>query len=478
MSSVSSLGSGINGGLDVQSIVDNLMVVERLPVQRLQTQSQTYQSRISAYQTLNTKLLALKTSAESLLFHQDSVPLTIPPNFADRLTYSVFAQRKAISSNEDVMTATADKGIVTGSYDVTVSKLATFGSDASQGFAATTDAVVRPGTLHIQKGAGQAEDVVIDANNNTLQGIKDAINAKNAGFTASIMNDGSAVNPYRLVITSNDSGSANDLTITADWDPLQSGTELLFAETVAGADAALRVNGVDVTSSSNAVTNAIEGVTLNLKANSGSATIRIDRDADAIVASVKDFIAKYNDVVSYISGQSKYDAARKTAGILAGDFTMRDVQSKLSTAMSQSITSDGSTLAVLSEVGVKLMNDGSISLDETLFKKKLASDYDGTTRLFLADGLDAFGNPSSVVPMLQQQIRFLTDSVEGPIFKARDAQQSSIDKINKQIEEMNLRLESRRAMYVMQYTKANEALSQLAVLQSSLSNQMNVLKNV
>jgi len=123
------------------------------------------------------------------------------------------------------------------------------------------------------------------------------------------------------MITANDSGSASDLTITTAWNDDPDWSAVTFTETVAGDDAALQVNGIDITSSSNSVTNAIEGITLNLRAESGSATIRAERDADAIVAGIKDFIAKYNDVVSFIAGQSRYDSAKKIAGVLAGDFT-------------------------------------------------------------------------------------------------------------------------------------------------------------
>jgi flagellar hook-associated protein 2 len=477
MSSITSLGSGINGGLDVQSIVDNLMVVEQLPITRLQNRTQTYQSKISAYQTLNTKLLALKTSAESVLFNQEDVLLNIPSDFADRLSTSVFALRKATSSNEAVMTASAGKGLTTGNYTITVSNLAKYSAYASNQFVSSTATNTKTGTITIQKGTADAVNIAITDENNTLQGIKDAINAENAGFTASILNDGSGT-PFRLVVTANDSGSASNLTIGATWDPESVGAEVTFSETSHGEDAALQVNGVDIISSSNAVTNAIEGITLNLKAGTGTATISTERDSDAIVAGIKDFVSKYNDVVSYISSQSRYDTTRKTAGILAGDFTLRDVQTKLSSALAQSVSTEGSTLVVLSQVGIKLMNDGTLSLDESKFKEKLASNYDETAQLLLANGLDSQGNIVSFIPMLREQLGTLTDSLDGPVFHAKDSLQNNIDAINKQIDLMQDRMDSRRALYVAQYTKANEALAQLTVLQNSLTNQMNSLSNL
>ncbi len=477
MSSISSLaGSGINGGLDVQSIVDNLMAAEQLPVQRLQSQTSDYQNKISAYQSLNTKLLALKTSVENLLFNQEDALLNVPDGFSDRLDSSLFALRTAESSNEAVATASADKGILTGNYTIEVSNLATYNSYASNNFASDTATDTKTGTITIQRGSDAPVQIAITSGNNSLQGIKNAINSANAGVTASVLNDGSGT-PYRLVITANDSGAANNLTISTNWDAGSTGGDVTFTETTHGEDAALKVNGVDIASSSNNVTNAIEGITLNLKAESGTATISIARDADSIVSGIKDLVAKYNDVVSFISAQSTYDTKNKAAGILAGDFVLRDAQIKLSSLLSQSVNSGSSSLSVLSQVGLKLMGDGTLSFDETKFRNKLSTNYSDTAHLFLANGLDSQGNSTSFIPMMQQQLKALTDSVDGPIFHAEDSAQQSIKGINDEIDEINLRLEARRAMYVAQYTKANEALAQLAVMQTSLSNQLSALSN-
>jgi flagellar hook-associated protein 2 len=452
------------------------MAAEQIPITRLQNQTQTYQSKISAYQTLNTKLLALKTSAESILFNQEDVPLNMPSDFADRLSTSMFALRKATSSNDAVVTATAGKGIAAGNYTVTVSNLAKYSAYASNQFASDTAANTKTGTITIQRGTEDAVAITITTDNNTLQGIKNAINAQNAGFTASILNDGSGT-PYRLVVTANDSGSKNNLTIDTSWDPQSGGTAVTFSETSHGEDATLQVNGVDITSSSNTVSNAIEGVTLNLKAGTGTATISTERDADAIVAGLRDFVTKYNDVVNYVSSQSRYDTTNKTAGILAGDFTLRDVQTKLSSALAQSISSEGNSLQVLSQVGIKLMNDGTLSLDDSKFREKLSTNYNDTAHLLLANGLDSQGNTASFIPMLQQQLGTLTDNLDGPVFHAEDSLQHNIDGINKQIDLMKDRLDARRALYVMQYTKANEALAQLTIMQTSITNQIDTLKN-
>jgi len=465
----------INGGLDVLGIVDNLIAVERAPIDRLETQVETYQKKISAYQALNSRLLAFKTSIEGLLFQGEDVPLSMPSEYADRLSKSLFALRTTVSSDEDVVTATAGKGTAIGNYSVAVSQLAKFHSFASNNFLSDTSTLTQTGTLVIQK-AGEAEvTITVDETNNTLQGIKSAINSQNAGFTATILNDGSGT-PYRLAITSDDSGTANALTITNNLTE-GTGDAVTLLETTPAQDAELEVNGVSITSSSNTVADAIEGITFELKAESGTAAIRVERDDDAIVEGLKDFVAKYNDVISHISSQSRYDATKKAAGILAGDFTMRAAQTDLASILSQSITTSGYSFSVLSQAGITLTNNGTLSFDESLFRDTLSSDFNGIAHLFLADGLNGEGITTSMVPALQNRLRSLTDAIDGPVFHASDALQQNISRLNLQIEQMESRLEVRREVLITQYAKADAALRQLSVLQSSLDGLVNSLNS-
>lgn len=466
----------INGGLDVQGIVDNLIYVQREPIRRLEQQTKDWQNKISAYQAFNTKLLAFKTAVESLLYKGEDAPLTLPTTFEQRLSHSLFALRKATSSDETVLTATAGKGLATGVYTVTVSSLAQADSYTSNNFASSTATLTQTGTLIIEHGSDDPVTITIDETNNTLQGIRDAINAAGAGFTASILNDGSAT-PYRLVITSDDSGTANALTITNNLNQ-GSGQAVTLTQTLAAADAALQINGVDIVSSSNTVADAIEGVTLQLKAATGSATVTIERDLDAIVEGVKDFAAKYNDVVSYIASQFRYDATKKEGGILSGDYTLREAQSRLSSALSRRIESDDASLVVLAQIGLKTGRDGTLSVDESRLKQSLSSDFRGTAHVLLADALDDEENTISIAPDLYNQLRSLTDTLEGPVFRAQDAIQQNIRRVNEQIEQMEQRLEVQRDLLILQFSRADQALKQLSVLQNSLASQISTLQTL
>jgi len=465
----------INGGLDVLSIVDSLIEVERTPITRLQQNAESFQDRIAAYRTFNTKLLALKTCVGSLLFHGEDVPLNMPAGYDDRFSASLFALRKATSSDEAVVVATAGKGPTTGNFSVTVSRLAKSNAYASNNFASSTAVQTQTGSLVIQDGAGDPVTIAIDSSNNTLEGIKCAINAAGAGCSATILNDGSA-QPYRLVITSDGSGTANALTITNNLTE-GAGAAVSLAESVAAQDAALTINGVDITSSSNTVTGAVEGVTFLLRSESGSATVQIDHDTDAIAAGIQDLITKYNDVVSYITSQSRYNSATRSAGILSGDFTLRQAQMELVTTITQSIESGYESVKVLAQAGITLSNSGLLSLDESELREQLASNFDATAHLLLSDALDAAGNTVSLAPLLHQRLANLTDSIEGPIHRATDAIEKNIQRINEQVEQMELRLEARRELLTAQYARADEALRQLTVLQSSMSSLMNSLES-
>jgi flagellar hook-associated protein 2 len=466
----------INGGLDVVGIVDGLITAEQVPIKRLQAQAQTYQNKITAYQTLNSKLLAFKTSVESLLFQGETVPLSMPTGLSDRLSTSIFALRKAESSNEDVATATAGKGTTIGNFSITVSQLAKYHSFASNNFLSSTATLTKTGSLVIQREGETAVTITIDETNNTLQGIKNAINAENAGFTATILNDGSGT-PYRLTITSDDSGTDNALTITNNLT-VGAGSAVSFGETTPAEDAELEINGIPITSSSNSVSDAVEGITFELKSESGTAAIQVGRDDDAIVAGLKDLVAKYNDVVTYITSQSRYDTAKKAAGILAGDFTLRAAQADLSSLLNQSISTGGYSLTLLSQAGIKLANNGTLSLDETVLKEKLASSFNDTAHLFLGDGLNGEGNTSSIVPALQSRLKSLTDTIDGPVFHASDAMQQNISRLNAQIAQMESRLEMRRAVLTAQFSKADSALRQMSVLQTSLSGLVDSLSSL
>ncbi|MFP4055864.1 MAG: flagellar filament capping protein FliD [Candidatus Brocadiia bacterium] len=189
---------GLISGFDTSDIIDKAMAVERREVTLLEAREARADEQLTAFRMLNTQLLAVLSDARSL---------ARPSSFAAK-TVSV--------SDEDALTATAARTAVPGTYSITINSLARAHQVASQGYADTDSTSVGSGTLQIQVGDGETVTIDVDASNNTLAGLRDAINASDAAVTASIIYDGSDAVPYRLLLTADATGADNEMAITAD----------------------------------------------------------------------------------------------------------------------------------------------------------------------------------------------------------------------------------------------------------------------
>jgi flagellar hook-associated protein 2 len=384
MSSINLLSSAI----DVDSIVSNLMYLEEAPIRRMQSETTTLQNKLAAFQSLNTKLSTLSQKVDTVLYGSDTAPLTTPYSFSDRLANSIFALCTVSSSDEDAISASTTDTSATGSYDISVSNLARAQSSASGNFADMTTVNTGTGTFTITTGSNDPVVITIDTTNNTLNGVRKAINAANAGVTATIINDGSGT-PYRLLITANDSGSDNAFTIT---DNLSGGQALDISEMQAAEDAQFVVNGVAISQSSNIVTDVIDGVTLNLKQETvGEVRISLERDTDGIVNGFQELVSAYNAVNSYINSQFAYNASTESAGVLSGDSTLRNIQSNLQKQLIQGVDNRYTSYSVAGQIGLNFNRDGSLSLDESKFRDALANNYTDLAALLLGDGTPSGG---------------------------------------------------------------------------------------
>ncbi|MEQ1721226.1 MAG: flagellar filament capping protein FliD, partial [Nitrosomonas sp.] len=331
---------GIGSGLDVNSIVKQLMTLENRPLVALDTKEAKLQTRLSAFG-------ALKGALSSF---QGSVAALADPAKFNGITATI--------SDSTLASVSATPSAVAGSHSLEIQTLAQSQKLKSANFA-TTNTTVGNGTLTIQFGTYSsgtftlnadkaAQSIVISPSNSSLAGIRDAINQADAGVTASIVNDGSG---NRLVIASKDSGVSNALKITTiDSDGNNSdntglsqfvydastGSVSNLAETVAASNASFIIDGISISKASNKVTDAIEGVTIDLlKANPGSTTtLNLARDTASTQSAVTSFVKAFNELNKTIVDLSKYDATTKQASILTGDSTVRSIQTSLRNEMS------------------------------------------------------------------------------------------------------------------------------------------------
>lgn len=175
------------------------------------------------------------------------------------------------------------------------------------------------GATFTQNAAQSTGTITISNTNNSLQGIRDSINAANIGVTASIVNNGNTTSPYNLVLTSKDTGLANSMKITVGGAADASIANLLaynptstqnLTQSTAAQNAALTVNGVPISSTSNAVTGAMTGTTLNL-IKTGSTNLSVSRDTATVTASVQSLVKAYNEANATLKDYTSYDPATK-----------------------------------------------------------------------------------------------------------------------------------------------------------------------
>ena len=388
---------GIGSGLDVNGIVGQLMAAERQPLIALSKQEAAYTQKLSAFGQMRGALASFQNALQGLA------------------SGGRFQALSATSSDSQVLTASAGGKAVPASYQIETTQLAQQHKLASAGYASVND-VVGSGTLTIQFGTYDSgantftanadkatKNITIAPAGNTLAGIRDAINAANAGVTATIVNDGSAAG-NKLVLTSADSGAANSLKISVaddDGTPLDGGGLSALAydptavagsgknlgQTAAAQDALLKIDGIAVRQSTNTVKNAIDGVTLNLaQTNAGKAlTLTVSRDTKAVTDAVQAFVKAYNDASGTIRKLTAFNGPGATNGVLLGDATARTIQTQLRGLLNAPVDSGGA-LTTLSQIGVSFGKDGTLALDSTKLDTAIANNFDGIAALFAKAG--------------------------------------------------------------------------------------------
>ena len=384
---------GIGSNLDVNSIVSQLMALERRPLAALDRKEAGFQAQLTAYGTLKGALSSFQAAVKAL-----AVPAR-------------FTASKASVADTTVLSASAGSGAAAGSYGIEVTALAQAHKLKTGATFASTSETLGSGTLTIQFGAYSggaftanadkaAVSVAIAAGQSSLAGVRDAINAANAGVTAGIVNDGSG---NLLVLSSKDSGVANALKVTvADDDgnhtdaaglsrlayDASTGGTANMAQTQAAQNAAAIIDGITVSKASNTIADAIEGVTLNLlKTNAGSSTtLTVARDTAGIKGAVESFVKSYNDAAKALKDLSAYNAATKQGAVLQGDGTVRTIQSQLRAVLNGALTTAGGGLTTLSEIGVAFQKDGTLALDATKLQKVMDDPTKDLSTLFAAVG--------------------------------------------------------------------------------------------
>jgi flagellar hook-associated protein 2 len=452
------------GPLDVQGLVSQLMTVADQPLNQMNSQLQSYQTKISNYGTLNSDLTSLQSSLTPLASGQ----------FVNTF--------KATSSNANVLSATASTQASAGNYSVSVTNLATPQNVAFDGQSSETNSLGNSAeTLNFTFGNGTTSTVNIAANS-SLDNISAAINAAGIGVSASVVTADNSSTPYRLVLTGSSVGSGQafstsisgsattDATGQVVQDPLSflnfdassavnsSGTITDSRLTEQAQNANLTVNGLSMTSTSNAVTNAINGVTLNLT-EAGSTTLTVASDATGIQSQVQSFVSAYNQMVN--------DTNNLYQGSLQGDFTLVTMQNMFSSLLNTPISgaSGSDQVAYLAQVGVSLQKDGTLSLDDSALNTAIANNPSAVAKVFGNSNNDGFA----------QRFNTTINSLLGPqglITSSTTTLNTDVKDENNRISQEQERLSTLQNSYLTQYSSLNSALAQMEQTSSSLSSMI------
>ncbi|WP_332879165.1 flagellar filament capping protein FliD [Massilia sp. S19_KUP03_FR1] len=253
------------------------------------------------------------------------------------------------------------------------------------------------GAGFVQDGTQASGVITLDSTSQSLSGIRDAINKANIGVSASIVSDGSAT-PYHLVLTSTKTGETSSMKITVsdagagtadpalsallNYDP--AGTQAL-TQTSAAQSAKLTVNGIAVTSASNSVTGAIQGVTMAV-GTVGSSSVVISKNTASVTTGVQSFVKAYNDLNTTIKNLTAYNAETKSGGALLGDSGTLSIQTRLRQQLGAAVEGLDGKLTTLSQVGISFQKDGSLSLDSTKLQNAVNNNFADIAGLFSAIG--------------------------------------------------------------------------------------------
>jgi len=444
---------GIGSGLDVQSLVKQLVAADRAPLEaRITRQASSVATTLSAMGTLKGAIATFQTAL---------TPLT---------TLSKFQVMATSSADDKVFTATAGSGAVAGGYGVEVRQLAQPEQLISTAFAGGAAASVGSGTLQISLGSASF-GVTVAAATATLADLRDAINSAtgNPGVRATLVY---GVNGAQLVLTSSATGAGNtirvavsnaagslaQLSYTGTGDPH-------YTEAQQPQDAIVIISGVEHHGSGNVVAGAIDGVTLNLLAAKPGTTLNlaVSNDQNAVIANVNRLVEAYNTMQGQLRTLGSYNAASKTGGPLLGDWLLSGTQFKLNRGMTDPVNGLTSSYSSLAALGITTGADGAMSVNSSKLQAALSADSGSVARLF--------SGSQGIATRLNATVTTLLEA--GGAIAARDANLVTAQKdVVDQETALNGRMRFAQQNYLKQFNALDRLMSALQSTANYLTQQL------
>lgn len=451
--------SGIGSGIDIDSIVGAMVNAQKAPKEaQLARLEKATTSRFSALGQLKGALSELQTALKSL-----NDP-------------ALFQKRSATSADTTRLTASATKDAAAGTYQVQVKSLASTSKVASAQVAGAASATFNAGQLTVSVGGTVLESVDI-AQGAKLSDIASAINAKlgTKGIAATVVSDPDT-GASRLVLSSNKTGDGQVVTLQASPpDPLVTGAtleldslnisagvaSLASAGSSAGfitqaKNAEIEIDGIALRPTSNSVTDAITGVSLNLlKAELGVTTkVTVAEDKSSVTAGLKKFVDTYNKLIQTSNELTAVvqvgEGKAPVTGGLVGDSSVRSVLSGLRNELVEYADQEG--IRVLADLGITTQKDGTLKIDDAKLNTALTEKYDSVAGFLTGD--------SGLMARLDSKVEGFVKS--GGILEQRmNGLQGTLKSVDLQREELNRRIEQIQTRLYSQYNAMDSLVGQL-----------------
>ena len=475
--------SGLATGLDTDSIVTDLMAIERASIDRVEAKKAQETERLEAYAQFKSKLDGLKTAV------------------GDMNITSLVRSTSVSLSSEESFTATTTSGAV-GSYNISVAQLSQVQKSITDGFTSNSEAILGTGTITVN-----GTEIAVTEDNNSLLGLAESINehSETTGVRATLINDGSETAPYHLVLTGQDAKTSFEVTSNL-VDELSAAIDFTTTDVQSAQQAVAFIDGIKVVSDTNTITGAINGVTLNLNSVSSTShagtpeldvdptdwadppvydTDRMDikADTDALKEKVTSFVTAYNEIMDWIlSGYEEFGGASEVpdqkegsdeeillGSVLRGDSTINSMKRQLQGVLTGSVKNSGD-FHILSEIGITTNLNGTLKQDNSKLDEALENNYNDMVYLLSGDDETA-----GVMKGFNSLLLNLTSSTQGMYAGKKTAYDSSVKRFDTQIEQMELRMTKREQNLRRQFTAMEALVSSLNAQGDFLTQQMDAL---
>lgn len=455
---------GVGSGLPLQDLLADLRASESQALTVIKNRQTSEQNRMSAYGRIKSAVEALQGATAALAKPE------------------AFTTLKTSVSGGDGLSATASADAIAGSYKVKVETLATTQSLVTQGVASRTDALGDGGVITLTYGDGSTKTLDLTGKDTSIDGLIAAINGDDTlGLQATVLNDGSGT-PHRLLITSTTTGTDAALSsISVAGNTNGGGGEPLadllnfgdVGSTVseqAASNAKIDINGITITSQTNTVEDAIEGVTLTLKAEDAAKTLNltVSRDDEAATKAITNFVNAYNSLQGTIRSLTSFNTETQTANVLTGDSMARRVQDQVRGILT--VSSSSGDIRSFADMGIEFnYQNGELKLDTAKLAKAMR-DSQGDIAGFLQ-------GPLGITERMSQ----ITDNLlgsNGPITSATKGVDQTIKTLKEQYDTASARIDSRMAIYQKQFSALDKMLAEMNSVSSYLTTQLSALENL